>query len=322
MTMAKSIESTHQLCALIARAQKEPLIGTATAFDHFIAIEVAGPWPRKVWQAETVPTDLPTVLAQAEARGLKLRAQALVPDETTPQGRTRLLYFRRPANWFAFYEKAEFVLPTAQVAALVDALLTPTADLTPFKTYRQTNSTGRDILVCTHGSRDACCGKFGYALYTALQQQGAQGVRLWRTSHIGGHRFAATLLDLPSGHYWGHLDPVHLPLLLNRSGDLNALLSCYRGWAGLNKIEQIAEREIWQREGWAWLDYRKRGRTLRYDETSDTSHVRLDFIQSDGTPTAYEATIEPNGSILTMKSSGDADLTPMPQYRVSLIRQV
>lgn len=57
----------------------------------------------------------------------------------------------------------------------------------------------RDILVCTHGSRDVCWGKFGYAIYKLLRARHAapNGLRVWRTSHIGGHRFASTLLDFP-----------------------------------------------------------------------------------------------------------------------------
>ena len=53
----------------------------------------------------------------------------------------------------------------------------------------------RDILVCTHGARDACCGKFGYGFYVEMRGLAAvrgDGVRVWRTSHLGGHRFAPT----------------------------------------------------------------------------------------------------------------------------------
>ena len=31
-------------------------------------------------------------------------------------------------------------------------------------------------------------------------------LRVWQSAHFGGHRFAPTLIDLPIGHLWGHLD--------------------------------------------------------------------------------------------------------------------
>ncbi len=316
-------EPSARLCSVVARQKHEQPIGTATPFDHFIAVEVAAPWPRKVWQAKAVPPGLVDLLADAEARGLAVRAQAILPDEQTAQTRhRRVLYFRRPAEQFAAYESLAFILPPNQVTSLIEALLDNSGDASHFDRYRQERPERRDMFICTHGSRDACCGKFGYTFYAALSRQAPAATRLWRTSHLGGHRFAPTLLDLPTGHYWGHLDPSHLPLLLKRQGPLDWLSATYRGWAGLGRFEQIAEQAVWQREGWAWLDYRKAGYILRRDEAADTSHVRLDFTRPDGTAGAYEVTVKPRGSVLTLKSSGDPELTRLPQYQVSHIRPI
>ncbi|MCA9516658.1 MAG: hypothetical protein KC635_17070 [Myxococcales bacterium] len=60
------------------------------------------------------------------------------------------------------------------------------------------------FLVCTHGKRDACCARLGPAIYQALQPEWEDEV--WQTSHIGGHRFAATMLCFPHGHCFGRLD--------------------------------------------------------------------------------------------------------------------
>jgi hypothetical protein len=61
------------------------------------------------------------------------------------------------------------------------------------------------FLVCTHGRRNACCGGYGGALARALA---AAGYPVWETTHVGGHRFAANLVILPHGLYYG---PVDLP---------------------------------------------------------------------------------------------------------------
>ena len=106
---------------------------------------------------------------------------------------------------------------------------------------------------------------------------------MWRTSHIGGHRFAPTLIDFPEGRYWGHLEPDALEKLVLRKGFVSELGRFYRGWAGLSgKFEQIAEREIFVREGWEWTRYLKSGRTLKVDENEDRAEVRIEYATPGG----------------------------------------
>jgi len=59
------------------------------------------------------------------------------------------------------------------------------------------------FLVCTHGKRDACCARFGPSVYQALKAEWDDEV--WQCSHIGGHRFAATMLCFPHGLCFGRL---------------------------------------------------------------------------------------------------------------------
>lgn len=101
----------------------------------------------------------------------------------------------------------------------------------------------------------------------------------------------------------------------------------YRGWAGLTKFEQIVEREIWMREGWDWLDYRKAGQILAKDETNedaDWAEVRIDFASSDGTVSgAYEARVEVSDSVTTMRWSGDeGSIETVKQYQVKNLVKV
>jgi hypothetical protein len=64
---------------------------------------------------------------------------------------------------------------------------------------------GELLLVCTHGRHDACCAERGRPVAAALAQE-APG-ETWEVSHIGGDRFAANVLALPTGHYYGRLEP-------------------------------------------------------------------------------------------------------------------
>lgn len=104
--------------------------------------------------------------------------------------------------------------------------------------------TGEAWLVCTHGSRDACCGSLGPRLAQALRAAGQSQV--WEVSHIGGHRFAPTLWHLPSWRMYGRVS------LENPVCDLNSL----RGNAAYGPRLQVMEAYLYQQRGrWPlWLE--------------------------------------------------------------------
>ncbi len=60
-------------------------------------------------------------------------------------------------------------------------------------------------LVCTHGRHDVCCAVRGRPVAAALAAA-ATGWDVWECSHVGGDRFAANVLLVPSGELFGSLD--------------------------------------------------------------------------------------------------------------------
>lgn len=265
---------------------------------------------------------------------VNIRPLVIAPDrEYSRPNATRVLYYRRPARLLAQFEKQEFILPEDQVVPLATALLQQPDRLPRFQQYQQQTSHIRELMVCTHGNVDVACARFGYPIYQKLRQEyavnSAGKLRVWRVSHIGGHEFAPTLIDLPQGHYWGHLEPEVLELLIRRDGPVSKLRSFYRGWAGLSRLGQVAEREIWIQVGWAWLDYLKAEQVLAIDEANeewyaDWALVRLDFAAPDGSVFgAYEARVEVCGHVMTAWDSGDDQpLRELKQYRVSRLVKV
>ncbi len=63
----------------------------------------------------------------------------------------------------------------------------------------------RLALVCTNGKRDQCCALRGRPVAAAIAA--ATDWDTWECSHLGGHRFAATMMLLPTGDMFGWLDP-------------------------------------------------------------------------------------------------------------------
>jgi hypothetical protein len=93
--------------------------------------------------------------------------------------------------------------------------------------------------VCTDGKHDACCGKLGRSLVAALRADGR--VDAVEVSHVGGHRFAANCLALPSGRLYGRVGALDAPALAESIRHDRVFLPRYRGQTGLGEVEQVAE---------------------------------------------------------------------------------
>jgi len=56
----------------------------------------------------------------------------------------------------------------------------------------------RHVFVCAHMERDKRCGCSGPSIVDELRRIAAGSVRVYKTSHIGGHEFAGNLMsELP-----------------------------------------------------------------------------------------------------------------------------
>jgi hypothetical protein len=327
MTSGKAWPKSR-LCSVVSKAAREDPAGCGKPFVGYLGIEVAPSWNHDVTESPGFPEGLREAVKRAQDAGVIGKFTALFPDPVySREGYARALYLHKPPGPFVAYDKSEYAVPEGEIVPLVEALAEGQDGLSRFERYEEDTSRVRDILVCTHGSHDACCGKFGYPVYETLRYGYAgaskRQLRVWRTSHIGGHRFAPTLIDFPEGRYWGHLEPEALEKLVLRKGPVSELGRFYRGLAGLSgKFEQIAEREIFMREGWEWTRYLKSGKTLEADETEDRAEVRIEYATPSGNTGAYEATVEANGTVMTLSNSGSDPLQEAKQYRVSRLERV
>lgn len=88
------------------------------------------------------------------------------------------------------------------------------------------------LAICTHGTRDRCCAKWGFAAYKAaraLFEAGASPFEPLECSHLGGDRFAATGIFFPSGDMYAHLDDLDLAALVALEADGQFGPEHYRG---------------------------------------------------------------------------------------------
>jgi len=192
-------------------AADEPLAGTAPFARAWIAIEQPGSWGRDALRSNSLPFGIGPILAdRAKAADVGI---LLIRHPNRP----RHLSDSDPRIvWVAHIESN-----TLKRLELNDCRELLTWDL-PAIAHGDISSIGAlggdpasDVsidqplaLICCHAARDACCAIHGRALYDALladaTQQDAQ--YLWQCSHLGGHRFAPTMLLLPLGALYGRLD--------------------------------------------------------------------------------------------------------------------
>ena len=230
----------------------------------------------------------------------------------------------------ASFRRSAYLCPDARVAGLVGALLDagtlaaagdgdgPDAEAGGILAADAVRSLGavplvparRELFVCTHAGRDNCCGRYGDAAYRWLRDRYGAELDVWRVSHLGGHRFAPTLLELPEGRCWGKLTPEALAALVDRSRPPAALRDAYRGWCALPAPAQVLERELLSAYGWAWTEARVRATAVRVDD--GVVRVTIDAVLPDGRLVHAEADVADGEPVITPLSCG-REPTAVPQ---------
>ncbi len=221
-------------CATASLARDEPLIGTASRVQRWLVVEQPGAWGRDA----VIESELDRRVAQAlqdSARRHRVRvvlARRLADRRRDGDRRVFLAHSGTERWWIE-----QLHLPRADDAALLDVDLGTLA----FPDPPGLGTSGPDglHLVCTNGRHDPCCADLGRPVVRALAAAGTPDV--WESSHIGGDRFAANVVCLPDGVYYGRVDPDDAARLLadHRAGLVD--LDHYRGRSCLPPRVQAAE---------------------------------------------------------------------------------
>lgn len=321
-----------EYCNVLAIQRGLDPAGHADHFDDAIVLETPLPWKSELYE---VAGALPQEMIDLHACWLERyragqpynhRSLFIAPDpEYSHKGYRRVLFYTRAKDAFAQFNKVEYLAPEEKLGALVWALYEARHRLGQFECYRTPEMDDvRDILVCTHGTVDVACAKFGYPLYRHLRDAYASDrLRVWRVSHFGGHVFAPTLMDMPTAHYWAYVEEAQARQIIERQGDVTALRGHYRGWSGLDYGPlQVAERDLWQREGWAWFDYPKCGEVLAQDTTVEEpswAEVSVTYTTPTGTEGSYTARVAVTHHIATRSATEQEKSYAYPQYGVTVL---
>lgn len=264
------MNETPFFCSQLSRAADELIAGSAAHVRVWLALEYAGEWRAKAIDDNELPSSVQQHLH---------RAIDAIPD-------SRLLLMRQTGRQAADLQlviaisEAEhsrlYRVPLRDYADLLaldlPAMVSGAVDITAYRDDAPL------VLVCTNGRRDQCCAKWGLPLYRTLTAVG--GERIWQCTHIGGHRYAATLVVLPHGICYGQLDPDDAAGLWTAiEGDDLYKLEHLRGRTSYPESAQAAEYFLRQHTGVHALH----AYHLDAVEACDASHWNVRFADRAGT---------------------------------------
>ena len=205
-------------CSIASAEDSEPLAGTAPTELRYLFVEDPGPWAAKAVEGSGLPEEVKAHLAALDDTRVQLIRRHGGSD--VAEGRRVLTVSCGDGpphlGTTTITDDRELLGPLDTVAH--DGLL---------------------WLVCTNGRRDVCCAEFGRPVARALAERWPQ--ETWETTHLGGHRFAATFLALPSGITVGRADPTSALAAAEEIAAGRHPWRSSRGRAGFPPEAQVAE---------------------------------------------------------------------------------
>ncbi|MCV7420315.1 sucrase ferredoxin [Mycobacterium yunnanensis] len=214
-------------CSDVSRDRGDPMYGTASAGSSWLMLELCGAWGPSAFM------DSPSVIDPGLGRAIVRRAEA---------AGMRIAAIRRPGRrsaprrwrWFVADSRlgAE-ALHHGEVSGPADYLELPLDGSAG-------HPTGAPLVaVCAHGRHDQCCAVRGRGAAAAIAA--AYPEITWECSHLGGDRFAATMLILPEGLCYGRVETVDAAHLVSLYADGRVNNGLLRGRTSLPHVVQAAQ---------------------------------------------------------------------------------
>lgn len=210
--------SSHHFCRDISIERGEPLPGSGLAAKRYALLH----WPRRHWRVpRTTSCEMSETLSEAIVKANEAGVHVALVD-----GDDIALSFDRK------------VLPVASQELAAEHLL----NIASGGTFDGEADTRMTILCCTDSKQDPCCAKFGFSTWKTLKEKAdPTKFRVLQSTHLGGCRFAATLIVLPARQRYGRLEPQAVPAFLENLSKGIPYLPAYRGSPTLDEARQVAE---------------------------------------------------------------------------------
>jgi hypothetical protein len=206
-------------CSALSREANEQPFGTASTADAWLLLEYSSAWGTRAFQESQLTRAVKTHLRKALQ--LVPRSRLLFIKQERASGNQLNLFTVRSTETDASIARVKLIgyeqLLDVNLAGMLAGEQAASVELWERPLF----------LVCTHGRRDKCCAKFGYALYKSLRIDAGNDV--WQSSHVGGDRFAANLICFPHGLFYAHVTPDDGRRIITEYNQQTVSLNNYRG---------------------------------------------------------------------------------------------
>ena len=285
-------------CSQMSSQSGEHLYGTALEVKNWFLLEYSGVWKRDALAQSALPEEVKEHLGGLLSSFEESRVQ-LIGGPGPSKGN------------FAFYyaHSSEFSpkLYKFEIEKYEDLLSIDLPELVETGEVEKFSCPERLVLVCTHGAHDGCCAVVGSGVYKELLKK--EGVSAWRTSHVGGHRFAANLVMLPEGIYYGRVNDGNLDDVISSHLRGEIFLDCYRGRSCFSQTSQVSDYFLRK-------EIEKLGiYDIKWEFEKDNEDYTAVEFGVEGETTVYAiGTVVMNHSVKLRTSCDSQEVKGMPQF--------
>jgi len=187
MTVTKRVPCSDQ-----SLARDDPMYGTASAGFSWVLLELPGAWGHSAFLQS------PNIIDPVLGRDIVRRVES---------AKMRIAAIRRHGRRSAEPQWRWFVAHSREgEEALYGGAVTDPREYLDIALDGSggTLSTDPVVAICAHGKHDQCCAVRGRSACQAIAAEYPEFT--WECSHLGGDRFAATMLVLPEGLCYGRVD--------------------------------------------------------------------------------------------------------------------
>jgi (2Fe-2S) ferredoxin len=215
------------------------MAGSAAPARRWLLIEHPGPWEVDALAGSGIDAAVQDRLLVAarsgSARILLVRRPGRQPRDAGPRAWAVIDHSELAGQVWGTWRSDDDLL------AAVGLLRGPTLEGQP------TTPGDPVLLVCAHGRHDTCCAVRGRPVAAALAERWRDWT--WECSHVGGDRFAANLVVLPDGAYYGRVEPTEAVDLVEAHLHGKVDASALRGVSTEPPVVQAAIVEALRRFG-------------------------------------------------------------------------
>jgi hypothetical protein len=279
---------------------KEEMFGTVPKVDIWILLEYNQAWGEKAFPSSNIP------------KNVKKRLSNYV--ESTPYCRLQLIKRHdRSLDSIKLYlgvsDEKEPKLFELNLSSYDDLLEIDIPKILESSSFLRKEPL---ILICTHGTHDKCCSKFGVPIYLkAIEQENR--FTTWQCTHLGGHRFAANVLCLPHGIYYGRVrEKGNLCEVIKEYQNRSVHLENYRGRSCYHNEVQAAEYFLRMQTGIKEIS----AFCLNETKNNDSGGAMVEFLSATNGEIHFFYIQTDKNAMSNYTSCKDKDKSSISQYRL------